>query len=250
MTNNKKTIVLKVGTKVLSDEGVFNNDRFLDLINFIVEVKNNFNVVLISSGAVALGYERLNLDRSLTTNKQILSSIGQADLICKYKQSFNSFDIDISQVLVDNSVFKDNKKITYLTNTLNGLINNDILTIINENDSCNIEELVVSDNDALSYLICSILKPYKLLILSDIDGVLDLNGEVVKEINDLNYLENVLLKENNITDFGTGGISSKVENLTKSIEFCEECFLGSGFDLDNVKNYLNGRDFTATIFKG
>lgn len=66
-------------------------------------------------------------------------------------------------------------------------------------------------------------------VLSD-EGVFNLNGEVVKEINDLNYLENVLLKENNITDFGTGGISSKVENLTKSTNFCEECFLGSGFD--------------------
>jgi glutamate 5-kinase len=187
-------------------------------------------------------------------NKQALAAIGQPVLMDKYAKKFAKHEIITSQVLVTAANLKKEDDIKRIQNTINTLLHNGVIPIINENDATATDELEVGDNDQLSAYIAKHLNAELLVILSDIDAYYDsdprvnADAKVLKIVNAIS--EDELSKDvtpNNL--FATGGIVTKLKAAAYLLESNRETFLASGFDLSDVKSLLiEGVHAGGTLF--
>jgi len=238
-----KTIVLKVGSAVLTNNGTLALDRLKNLVDFIAELKKVYKVILVSSGAVASGYTLLKLDKKIIAKKQALASIGQPLLMETYRKHFEVHNIICSQVLLEASLFKDLTRLNHAKDTMNELLSNNVVPIINENDVTAIEELVFGDNDQLSAHVSLHFGSELLVILTDIDGYYDDNPH----LNPNAKLQKIVLEIPNEaldathsanSEFATGGIVTKLKAADFLIKNNKQMFLTSGFDLCDAKSFL------------
>jgi len=247
-------IVVKVGSAVLTQDGEIALKRMENLVDFLAELKKENEVLLVSSGAVSAGYTELKLDRSTISNKQALAAIGQPILMQKYAKKFAKYSIITSQVLITAVNLNKADDIQRVKNTVNTLIANGVLPIINENDATSTDELEVGDNDQLSAYIAKNLDADMLIILSDIDAYYDAdpradaNAKALKIVNSISKEE--LSKDvtpNNV--FATGGIVTKLKAASYLLDAGIKTFLASGFDLSDVKSFtLNATHKGGTLF--
>ena len=168
-----KRLVVKVGSAVLSEQNRIAKDRMQNLVDFIAELKLRYEVILVSSGAVAAGYTELKLDKKILSNKQALASIGQPILMNKYKKMFECHNILPSQILVTAANFNTHEESQKAKDTIETLLKHNVIPIINENDATATEELVLGDNDQLSAYAAYHFDADMLVILSDIDAYYD-----------------------------------------------------------------------------
>lgn len=252
----KKRIVIKVGSHVLTENGSIAKDRMLALVTLISELrKKNYDVILVSSGAVAAGYTQLPLDRSIIANKQALAAIGQPLLLTMYQEAFSKFGILCSQVLFRSDVFESSKHINHAKVAIDTLLDNHVVPIINENDTVSIEELVFGDNDRLSAHVTHHFDANLLVILSDIDAFYDKDPNQYKDAKRRAIVGKITKDElesehspNN--EFATGGIVTKLQSADFLMKHGREMFLASGFDLFDVKSLLiDGEHLGGTLFK-
>ena len=249
-----RRIVVKVGSAVLTQDGEIALKRMRALVAFLVELKQENEVILVSSGAVSAGYTALKLDRTILSNKQALAAIGQPILLGKYAKKFLPFNIITSQVLVTAANLNKPDDTSRINDTINTLLVNNILPIINENDATATDELEVGDNDQLSAYIAKDTGADLLIILSDIDAYYDadprehIHAEVLKVVNTISEEElNYSPTPNNI--FATGGIVTKLKAASYLLEANIDTFLASGFDLRDAKSFvLHSTHIGGTLF--
>lgn len=250
-----KRVVVKVGSAVLTQDGAIALNRMQALVSFLVELRKNNEVILVSSGAVAGGYTQIKLDRSILKNKQALAAIGQPVLMQRYAKKFEKYDLITAQVLVTAANLSKADDITRIKNTVDTLIENGVIPIVNENDATATDELVLGDNDQLSAYITKHTDSDMLIILSDIDAYYDCDPRVhcdkanaLKVVNSISKEE--LEKEvtpNNV--FATGGIVTKLKAASYLLDNSIDMFLASGFDLDDVKSFmLDNKHKGGTLF--
>ena len=251
-----RRIVLKVGSAVLTQDGKLAHKRLDNLVEFIVELKQkNYEVILVSSGAVAAGYTILQLDKNDIVNKQALASIGQPLLINTYSTEFKKYDMICSQVLLEASIFKDEKRLTLSKKAISNLLKLGIIPIINENDVTAVDELVFGDNDQLAAYITHYFDAELLIILTDIDGFYDKNPHQYNDATlykNISKIEKRWLKEETTANsmFATGGIVTKIKAADFLIKNNNLMFLTSGFDLTYAKEYLlNNNHIKGTLFQ-
>ncbi len=251
-----KRIVIKVGSHVLTEVGAIASTRMLALVQLIAELKaHKYEVILVSSGAVAAGHTLLPLDRSSVANKQALAAIGQPLLLKMYQEKFAKFGLLCSQVLLSADVFDSGGHIKHAKVAIDTLLENSVVPIINENDTVSVEELVFGDNDRLSAHVAHHFDAQMLIILSDIDAFYDKDPNrysdakrraVVSEISQ-DELEAEHTPNN---EFATGGIVTKLQSADFLMKHNREMFLASGFDLSDVKAFLvDGEHTGGTLFK-
>ena len=249
-------LVIKVGSHVLTQDGTVANIRMLALVQLIAELKaHKYEVILVSSGAVAAGYTLLPLDRGSVANKQALAAIGQPLLLKMYQEKFAKFGLLCSQVLLSADVFDSSKHIKHAKVAIDTLLENNVVPIINENDTVSVEELVFGDNDRLSAHVAHHFDAKMLIILSDIDAFYDKDPNrysdakrraVVSEISQ-DELEAEHTPNN---EFATGGIVTKLQSADFLMKYGREMFLASGFELSDVKAFLvDGEHVGGTLFK-
>ncbi|MDT8339820.1 MAG: glutamate 5-kinase, partial [Sulfurimonas sp.] len=184
-----RRVVVKVGSAVLTQNDSIALERMRDLVDFLCELRKTNEVILVSSGAVAAGYTTLKLDRSVLQNKQALAAIGQPILMNKYSKKFGVHDVLSAQVLVTAANLQREDEIQRIKDTVNTLLSNGVIPIINENDATSTKELVVGDNDQLSAYITKHTDSDLLIILSDIDAYYDkdprefLDAKILKVVN-------------------------------------------------------------------
>lgn len=249
-----RRLVLKVGSAVLTQNGKIAHKRLDNLVELIVELKEKYEVILISSGAVAAGYTLLKLDKSELKNKQVLASIGQPLLINTYSTEFNKYEILCSQVLLEASIFKDNDRLKIARDAIENLLKNNIVPIINENDVTAVEELVFGDNDQLAAYVAYYFDADLLTILTDIDGYYDDNPHTNKDAKLQKYVNNISEDELNAkhsanSKFATGGIVTKLKAADFLMKNGKNMFLTSGFNLKYAKDYLIDNNHTlGTLF--
>jgi glutamate 5-kinase len=236
-------IVVKVGSAVLTQDGAIAHSRMQALVDFLAELKKENEVILVSSGAVAAGFTELKLDRSVLKNKQALAAIGQPVLMKMYAKKFLEYSMTTAQVLVSAANFHKSDDIMRIKNTVDTLLENGVIPIVNENDATATEELVVGDNDQLSAYMTKHTNSDILVILSDIDAFYDsdpranTNAKVLKIVNTIS--EEELSKEVNPNNvFATGGIVTKLKAANYLLNADRSMFLASGFDLGDVKSFL------------
>ena len=238
-----KRIVVKVGSAVLTQDGLIAYERMQSLVDFLVKLKKNYEVILVSSGAVAGGYTKIKLDRTILANKQALAAIGQPVLLNKYNKKFAKYDIIISQVLVTAVNLRKDDDIKRVKNTIDTLLKNNVIPIVNENDATSTEELEVGDNDQLSAYITKHTDSDMLIILSDIDAYYDKDPRVDKDAKALKVVKQITDAELNseVTPhniFATGGIVTKLKAASYLLENSIDTFLSSGFDLSDVESFM------------
>lgn len=251
-----KRVVIKVGSHVITENGTIAKTRMLALVQLIAELKEKtYEIILVSSGAVSAGYTQLPLNRNIMANKQALAAIGQPYLLKMYQEKFSRFNLLCSQVLFSADVFDSKKHIEHAKNAIDTLLKNNVVPIINENDTVSIEELVFGDNDRLSAHVAHYFDAQLLVILSDIDAFYDKDPNkyedaqrraVVNTIHDDEL--NAEYTPNN--EFATGGIVTKLQSADFLMKQGREMFLASGFDLSDVKAFLvDGEHKGGTLFK-
>jgi len=252
----KERIVIKVGSHVLTENGSIAKERMLALVTLISELKEDkYDVILVSSGAVAAGYTQLSLDRSTVANKQALAAIGQPLLLSMYQNKFAKFDLLCSQVLLYAEVFQSEEHTQHAKVAIDTLLENNVVPIINENDTVSIEELVFGDNDRLSAHVAHHFDATLLVILSDIDAFYDKDPNIYDDAKRRAVVTHISQDEleaehtpNN--KFATGGIVTKLQSADYLMKHGKEMFLASGFDLNDVKSLLiDGKHLGGTLFK-
>ncbi|MDH4943628.1 glutamate 5-kinase [Sulfurimonas sp. C5] len=249
-----KRIVVKVGSAVLTQDGAIALDRMRALVAFLAELKKENEVILVSSGAVAGGYTKLQLDRSIVANKQALAAIGQPVLMQKYANKFEKYDIITAQVLVTAANLDREDEIQRIKNTVDTLLANGVIPIVNENDATAVEELVVGDNDQLSAYMAKHTCSDMLIILSDIDAYYDKDPRKNDDAQRLKVVHEIAAEElqkdvtpNNL--FATGGIVTKLKAASYLLENDLQMFLASGFDLGDVRSFcLEKHHIGGTLF--
>ena len=247
-------VVVKVGSAVLTQDGEIALDRMRSLVEFLVDLRQKYEVILVSSGAVAAGYTKLKIDITVLKNKQALAAIGQPILMKKYAKKFALFNVIVSQVLVTAVNLNKLDDINRVKNTINTLLENGVIPIVNENDATSTDELEVGDNDQLSAYITNHTDSDMLIILSDIDAYYSKDprkfsdAKVLKVVNSISKDElNKDVTPNNI--FATGGIVTKLKAAAYLLENNKDMFLASGFDLKDVRSFmLNSLHIGGTLF--
>jgi len=249
-------IVIKVGSHVLTEKGNIAKQRMLALVEFIVQLKEKkYEVILVSSGAVAAGYTCLVLDRSVVANKQALAAIGQPLLLKMYQEKFAIFDILCSQVLLYAEVFDSKEHIKHAKVAIDTLLSNDVVPIINENDTVSVQELVFGDNDRLSAHVAHHFDANLLVILSDIDAFYDKDPNKYEDAKRRAIVSQITQDELEAehsphNEFATGGIVTKLQSADFLMQQGRKMFLASGFDLSDVKSLLlDGEHMGGTLFK-
>jgi glutamate 5-kinase len=241
---NTQRIVIKVGSHVLTEDGNITKVRMMALVQLIAELKaHKYEVILVSSGAVAAGFTQLPLDRGIVANKQALAAIGQPLLLKMYQEKFAKFGLLCSQVLFSADVFDSPKHIKHAKVAIDTLLENNVVPIINENDTVSIEELVFGDNDRLSAHVAHHFDAEMLIILSDIDAFYDKDPNRYNDAKRRAVVTSISKEEleaehspNN--EFATGGIVTKLQSADFLMKYNRKMFLASGFNLEDVKYFL------------
>lgn len=249
-----KRIVFKVGSSVLTDTNSIAKERMLNLVSLIVEVQKKYEVVLVTSGAVAAGYTALKLDRKKQISKKLLAAVGQPILMHSYKNKFDIYGIDIAQILLTEDDFDSRTHTKIFQDIIDRALENNILPIVNENDISTTPDQLFGDNDQLSAHVAHYINADILVVLSDIDGYYDSNphenpeAKIRKIINEITD-EELTQKHNPNSDFATGGIVTKLHAAKYIMSKNKKMFLCSGFDLTVARAFLiDGLHEKGTLF--
>lgn len=250
-----KRIVLKVGSAVLSEQNRIAKERMQNLVDFIAELKTKYEVILVSSGAVAAGYTELKLDKKILANKQALASIGQPILMNKYRKMFEQHSILPSQVLVTAANFNTKGESQKARDTIETLLKHNVVPIINENDATATEELILGDNDQLSAYAAHYFGADLLVILSDINAYYDKDPRANLDAKIRSRVEFITPEELDMQvspnhNFATGGIVTKLKAAHFLLQRGGAMFLASGFELKDARSFLlDGEHEGGTLFK-
>ncbi len=250
----KGRVVVKVGTHVLSEQNRLHKERMYNLVEFLVELMERYEVILVSSAAVAAGYPHLKLDKSKLHNRQALAAIGQPQLISAYNKKLEKFGKIGAQILLSADDFDSRKRTYHAKCTIDTLLQNGVLPIINENDATAIDELVFGDNDQLSARVAYYFDAEMLILLSDIDGYYDSDpnqnpeAKMKKVVNRIDE-EELKVDEVSSYTFATGGIVTKLKAADYLLKRGRSMFISSGFDLSDVRSFmLEGVHKRGTLF--
>lgn len=253
---NFHRIAIKVGSNVITQsDGSLNVGRILRVVEDVaILYKQGIEVVLISSGAVAAG--RSEVTPSKKTNiiaaKQIWASIGQVKLMSNYQFLFGKYGIQAGQLLATKEAFRDRRHYLNMKNCISAMLENNVLPIVNENDTISINELMFTDNDELSGLISSLMDCTSLIILSNVDGVYTgIPGhegtELIKIIDEESEdLEKYISTEK--SGFGRGGMITKCSIARKIASQGIDVFIANGTRDAILTDIVKGKDVPYTHF--
>ena len=218
----KRRIVVKVGSNVLTrTDGKLDVTRMSALVDQIAWLrKQGCEVILVSSGAMASGRGELKVDHSLDSveQRQLFSAVGQVKLVGLYYDLFREFGIHVGQVLTMKENFEPGEQFRNQRACMTVMLENDVLPIVNENDTVSVTELMFTDNDELSGLIAQMMGADTLVLLSNIDGIFtthpdDPSAELIREVAPGRDLSEYIRPEKSA--FGRGGMHSKYTTATK-----------------------------------
>jgi len=219
--SNAKRIVLKVGSALIVNPktGNINESWVKSLVQDILFLlKNNKEILIVSSGAIALGKSELNLqNKSLKlSEKQAAAATGQILLAKAWKSIFEKVNIKCGQILVGHSDLETRRNAMNTRATLNTLLKLKVIPIINENDTVATREIRYGDNDQLAARIAQLAEADILVLLSDIDGLYSEDPKIspkakfIKEIEDISSeIEN--MARNTKSNIASGGMITKIK---------------------------------------
>lgn len=247
-----KKIVVKVGSNVLTrEDGMLNISRMAHIVEQITQLKKEgVQVILVTSGAVAAGRAEVEPLRKLdpVSSRQLWSAVGQVKLINRYADLFQEQGVTCAQVLTTKENFGDRLHYLNMRNCIQTLLENDVVPVVNENDTISVTELMFTDNDELSGLIASMMDMEALILLSNVDGVYTASpeqegSELIHTIHHNRSAEgiNISTKKSN---FGRGGMLTKYHIAAKLAGQGISVYIANGFRENILLKILQDKNDT------
>lgn len=237
-----KKIVVKLGTNAMTNQdGSLNKDLIKDLVRQIVALMESHEVLLVTSGAMGSG--RAILQRELkyddVTTRQVYAVVGQVRLMEMYSDFFLEYGKNVAQMLTTKEDFSNRGHFLNTKNCIESLFREGIVPIMNENDFVCVEELMFTDNDELAGMISKMLFAEKLIILSNVDGVLGVDGEVVSEFVAGAEMPKHIVSSNK-SSFGKGGMQNKFGVAQAVAASGTEVFIANSKEKDVLTRIVAG----------
>ena len=251
----KKRILLKLGSNTLTKEtNHISRGKIEDIGMQIAALKDQYEFVIVSSGAIAAAKQFVKLeapDNEIFV-KQALASIGQPHLMRIYHENFSDLGLHTSQCLLSYSDFEKTETKVNIVNTIDVLVKNNYIPIINENDTVSTDEIKFGDNDKLAALTAVLLDVDILIIATNTNGIYtkaslhDSHPETIRLVTDLQTLEKEI--GDNKSSHGTGGMQSKIDSAAIAKAANIETWIVNGLE-DNfiLKALQNEIPFTKII---
>lgn len=249
MPHKKKRILLKIGSNTLTREtDQISRGKIEDIARQIAVLKDDYEFVIISSGAVAVAKQFVSLERSGENIdvKQALASIGQPHLMRIFQESFRELGLLTSQCLFSPHDFKFEESKQNIINTINVLVENDYIPIVNENDSTSTEAIQFGDNDNLAAQTAALLDVDLFIIATNTHGVYKKGSitaktpETIRKVSDLDALAKEVESETK-SAHGTGGMKSKVTAAGIAQKAKIETWIVNGLDDNFMLNAINDK---------
>jgi glutamate 5-kinase len=243
-----KTIVVKVGSSIIAPCGKIEIPLISALIQDIWEAeKLGYKVVLVSSGAIACGANKLGIKKKPSDKASLmaLASLGQIILMDAYAKSLSGHKQACAQILLTRDDFDKRSRFLNGRNTINKLLEFNVLPIINENDAVSDDEIKFGDNDRLSALVADMACADILLILSDVEGLLD-EGKLVPLVEkvDAKIFDLVKTKKSGLT---SGGMHTKLQAAQTAAASGIKMVIASGRE-KKVISRVCAKEHIGTIF--
>ncbi|MDR1616851.1 MAG: glutamate 5-kinase [Syntrophomonadaceae bacterium] len=254
--NQINRIVIKVGTSTLTNpNGELNFEHIKNLLRELSYWHDQGkDIILVSSGAVAVGAHRMRFSQVPRTmpEKQALAAIGQGELINLYEEMFAEYQKVIAQVLLTRGDFDHRLSYLNATNALLAILNLNVIPIINENDTVSTVEIKFGDNDTLSAMVASMLNADMLIVLSDVDGLYDCDPRLNKDARLLTEVENITAEmENNSlnrgSSFSSGGMFTKLKAARICMSYGAPMIIANNATENIISRLLNG-EILGTLF--
>jgi len=252
---NVKKVLIKIGSAVLTGKDGLDLEIIEQLVDEIADLtKNGYQVVIVTSGAIASGKHRMGISGPLKSmpQKQAAAAIGQGRLMRVYSNAFGKHGLYVAQILLTMSDITDRKRFLNIRNTLSTLMEWGVIAIINENDTVAVDEIKFGDNDHLAAMIANITETHLLINLTSTEGLYDRNPAqsnkarvipLVREITE----EIEAAATSDTSSGGSGGMKSKVAAARKVTAFGIPCIIAPGKDKGVLQAIFAGQE-KGTLF--
>ena len=251
-----KRIVVKVGTSTITYANGKRNFSQIDrLARELSDLQNQGKeMILVSSGAVAVGVDRLGLPAKPSTipGKQACAAVGQGVLMHTYEKLFADYGQIVAQVLITRTEAIDRHRYTNCRNTFMTLLQQGVIPIVNENDVVALDELKIGDNDNMSALVAGIVDADLVIILSDIDGLYTANPATHPDATLVHTVQEITPEVEASaggvgSSRGTGGMATKIQAAKAATNSGIQLVIASGTEKNAIPRILQGEEI-GTLF--
>ena len=249
-------VVVKIGTNALTNAtGRFDPGHFAALADDLLRVAEERELVVVSSGAIALGAEALGYasrPRDIP-GKQACAAVGQSRLMHAYEEAFARRSRKVAQVLLTHEDVQDRRRYLNARHALARLLDARVVPIVNENDTVSIAEIKFGDNDTLAALVAGLVEADALVVLSDVEGLFtadprkDPSARLLSEVRDVDPAV-LALSGGSASPLGTGGMATKVRAAARVAELGIRAVICSGQEGGVVSRVLSGAA-VGTLFE-
>jgi glutamate 5-kinase len=241
-----RRVVVKIGSRLLAESPAGLPAAVADQVAELR--RDGIEVLIVSSGAIALGVRRLRLPgrpRELPA-LQAAAAVGQSRLMQHWEHAFAAHDLAIGQVLLTHDDFGDRRRFLSARLTLRALLDHGVVPIVNENDTVATEEIKFGDNDQLAALVVNLISADALVILTDVEGVRGRDGARIPIVHDIDR-EAAPVATGSTSGVGSGGMASKVSSARIVTRSGVPAIVAPGRERDSVVRVLRGAD-VGTLF--
>jgi len=255
---DKNRIVVKIGSSSLTHAatGSINLSKMEKLVRVLTDLRNQGkDVILVSSGAIAVGRETIGLKDKPTEKviKQACAAVGQARLMMVYQKLFAEYNQIPAQILMTKYTMINDISRQNAQNTFEALLNMGVIPIVNENDTVSTDEIEFGDNDTLSAIVAALVNADMLILLSDIDGLYTDDPHKNSEAEFIDYVEEINEKlsemgKDSSTSVGTGGMATKISAAKIATNAGADMVIANGEDVYIINEIMEGKN-VGTLFK-
>lgn len=255
---DKKRIVVKIGSSSLTHEatGSINLAKMERLVRVLTDLRNQGkDVVLVSSGAIAVGKETLKLKEKPKDKavKQACAAVGQARLMTVYQKLFAEYNQVPAQILMTKYTMINDISRMNARNTFEELLGLGVIPVVNENDTVSTDEIEFGDNDTLSALVTALIEADLLILLSDIDGLYTDDPKKNKDATFIDFVEEFTdelceMGKDSSSLVGTGGMATKISAAKISTDSGADMVIANGEDVYIIDDIMKGLNI-GTLFK-
>ncbi len=256
LLKDKKRIVIKIGSSSLThpETGDMNYYKMEQLVRTLADIHGmGKDVVLVSSGAIAVGRKSMGLKPETLSQRQALAAIGQAQLMMTYQRLFSEYNQKTAQILMTKSTMTDDLNRKLAQNTFEELLHMGVIPVVNENDTVSTYEIQFGDNDRLSAIVAALIHADLLILLTDQDGMYtdDPNKNPEAEFIDIvPYVNETYMKmgkSSSSSGVGTGGMMAKLVAARIATGSGADMVITNANHVEKLLDILNG-DQIGTLF--
>jgi glutamate 5-kinase len=242
-------LVVKVGSGLLrASHGGLREDVVHNLVQQLSTLRQQgYDVLLVSSGAIALGLQALNQKRMPRTMayQQAAAAIGQSHLIWTYERLFSASGQKVAQILLTHEDLRHRSRYLNARNTLLTLLYYGIIPIINENDTVSVAEIRFGDNDTLSAMVCNLIDADVLIMLTDLDGLYTADPRLHPEATLIPFVKKIdarieALADSTTHHTGRGGMLSKIQAAKVAGRSGIHTYIANGLHPDTLLRIVAG----------